>query len=142
MPGAIRPSDLHEISSAIEAAKMDKERDWKRAQEKIQRDMKEAFLARDVQAEAMDRINEAVRRAAEQGLHEIQVMTFPSKFCNDHGRSINNMDPDWPASLEGFAKKAFVFFDKELRPHGYKLGAQIINFPEGVPGDVALYLRW
>jgi hypothetical protein len=90
----------------------------------------------------MDRVMARVRQAAELGFHEVEVMTFPCTFCNDRGRRINNFDPDWPASLEGFAKKAYEFFEKELRPLGYKLTAQIISFPDGMPGDAALYLKW
>ena len=32
--------------------------------------------------------------------------------------------------------------DKELRPLGYKLYAEIISFPGGMPGDVGLFLKW
>jgi len=70
------------------------------------------------------------------------VLTFPSTYCSDRGRRINIGDPDWPSSLEGFAKDAYAFFDRELRPMGYKLTAEIINFPGGVPGDVGLKLKW
>ena len=70
------------------------------------------------------------------------MLTFPSSYTNDRGRSINNYDPDWPQSLEGFAKKAYEYYQKDLKPLGYKLHAEIVNFPDGVPGDVALYLKW
>ena len=69
-------------------------------------------------------------------------MTFPASYCNDGGRRINNLDPDWPTSLEGFAKRAFEFYEKELRPLGYKLHADIISFPGGMPGEVAFILKW
>jgi hypothetical protein len=52
------------------------------------------------------------------------------------------MLPDWPDSLEGFAKKAYEFYQKELRPLGYKLHAQVIDFPGGMPGEIALLLKW
>jgi hypothetical protein len=29
-----------------------------------------------------------------------------------------------------------------LRPLGYKLSAEIVSWPDGLPGDVALYLKW
>ncbi len=73
------------------------------------------------------------------GFTQIQVVTFPSKFCSDGGRRINIADPEWPSTLEGFAKRAYDFFEKELRPLGYKLHADIISFPNGMPGDVGLY---
>jgi hypothetical protein len=72
----------------------------------------------------------------------VQIITFPASFCSDGGRRINNMLPDWPDSLEGFAKRAYDFYMKELRPLGYKLHAQVIDFPGGVPGEIALFLKW
>ena len=65
-------------------------------------------------------------------------MTFPCTFCSDGGRRINIADPEWPTTLQGFAKNAYDFFDKELRPLGYKLHAEIISFPGGMPGEAAL----
>ncbi len=90
----------------------------------------------------MDRLNKVIRVAAEQGHKEVRVITFPASFCNDGGRRINNMLPDWPDSLEGFAKKAYEFYQKELRPLGYKLHAQVIDFPGGMPGEIGLFLKW
>jgi hypothetical protein len=142
MASAIKPSDLREISSAAEQAKMNEEREWKRHKAEMERELREAFMTRDIHPEVMDRVNKAVRQAAELGFHEVQIITFPSKFCNDRGRRINNFDPDWPDSLEGFAKKAYQYFEKELKPLGYNVTAQIISYPDGMPGEVALYLKW
>jgi hypothetical protein len=142
MAGLLRPEDLNRISSDAEMAKMEEERRLKQKKEQDQRELREVFMSREIQPEAFDRINKAVRIAAERGLHELQVLTFPCSYCNDGGRRINNLQPDWPSSLEGFAKKAYDFFEKELRPLGYKLHAQIISFPGGVPGEVGLFLKW
>jgi hypothetical protein len=142
MSALLRPTDLREISAEAEAAKMDEEREFKRKKERRTAELREAFMARDVLPDAIDRVNNAVRIAAEQGHHQIQVVTFPVKYCNDGGRSINNFDPEWPKSLEGYAKKAFLFYEKELRPLGYKVSAEVISFPDGIPGEAALYLKW
>ena len=99
-------------------------------------------MAREVQPEAIDRINKAVRIAAEQGSHQLQVVTFPCTYCSDGGRSINIADPEWPSTLEGFAKKAYDFYDKELRPLGYKLHAEIISFPAACPATSPCILKW
>ncbi len=45
-------------------------------------------------------------------------------------------------TLTGFAKRAYEFWQKELEPQGYKLRAQIMDFPGGMPGDVGIFLRW
>ena len=142
MAGLLRPNDLRQISSNAEMAKMDEERRSKQIKDQLQSELREAFMSREIHAQAIDRINRAVRIAAEQGQFQIEVVTFPSSFCSDGGRRINIADPEWPSTLEGFAKKAYEFFAKELRPLGFKLHAEIVSFPGGMPGDVGLFLKW
>jgi hypothetical protein len=138
----LRPQDLNEITSDAEMKEIDEERERKQKRERQQRELREAFMSRDIHPEVMDRLNKVIRVAAEQGQREVQVITFPAGYCNDGGRRINNMLPDWPDSLEGFAKKAYEFYKKELRPLGYKLHAKVIDFPGGMPGEIALFLKW
>jgi hypothetical protein len=138
----LRPQDLNEIISDAEMNKMEEERQRRQKREREQRELREAFMSRDVHPEVMDRLNKVIRVAAEQGHKEVRVITFPASFCNDGGRRINSMLPDWPDSLEGFAKKAYEFYQKELRPLGYKLHAQVIDFPGGMPGEIGLFLKW
>ena len=142
MTGLLRPKDLKQIASDAEMAKMEEERQYKKKKEQQELELREAFMSREIQPEAIDRINNAVRIAAKHGQHQLQVVTFPVKFCSDGGRRINIADPEWPSTLEGFAKKAYDFYVKELRPLGYKLHAEIISFPGGMPGEVALFLKW
>ena len=142
MSGLLLPNDLKQISSDAEMAKMDEEERAKRKKQEQQAELREAFLEREIHAEAIERINKAVRIAAERGHHQIEVITFPCTFCSDGGRRINIADPEWPSTLEGFAKRAYDFYAKELRPLGYKLNAEIISFPGGMPGEVGLYLKW
>lgn len=142
MATLLKPMDLHQIASDAEIAKMDEERRKKKQTEQQLLDLRDAFMERDIHPQVFDRLNTAVKVAAERGLHQIQVVTFPSGFCSDGGRRINIADPEWPSTLEGFAKRAYDFFEKELRPLGYKLHAEIISFPKGMPGDVGLFLKW
>src|SRR5262245_15003449 len=142
MAGFINPTDLKEISSEAEAAKMNKEARFKKQQDKAKKELHEAFLARDVHPEVVERVNNAIKIAAQQGLQKIEVMTFPCTYCNDRGRRINNNEPDWPSSLEGFAKKAYEFYEKELKHLGFKVSAEVISFEGGMPGTIAMYLKW
>lgn len=142
MADLIKPQQLNEIMIAADDAKVREERLFREKMAAQKKALQEAFMSRDIHPDVAERVNDAVKRAAEQGLSQIQVLTFPSSFTNDRGRSINNFDPDWPQSLEGFAKKAYDYYVKELRPLGYKLHAEIVSFPDGLPGDVALYLKW
>jgi hypothetical protein len=107
-----------------------------------EKQLRNAFMSREVRPDALDRVMAVVRRAAEQGKREILLFQFSSDYCSDRGRAINNAEPDWPSTLEGFAKRAYDAYEQMLRPHGYKLRAEIVDYPKGVPGDVGLFLSW
>jgi hypothetical protein len=142
MAGLLRPEDLKQISSDAEIVRMDEERQLKQKKEQQALELREAFMSREIHPEAVERINHAVRIAAQNGQHQLQVVTFPCSFCTDGGRRINIADPEWPSTLTGYAKKAFEFYEKELRPLGFKLHAEIISFPGGMPGEIGLFLKW
>jgi hypothetical protein len=140
--GMIRPEDLRQITEDKEMAELRQALEHKKKVEAEQKDVYQAFLNQHVHPEAKARVTAAVRRAAERGEKELQVLKFSSEFCTDSGRSINNFEPDWPETLTGFAKEAYDAWDEHLRPLGYKLRAQILDYPNGMPGDVGLILYW
>jgi hypothetical protein len=92
--------------------------------------------------EALKRVALIVERAVSNGLTEVQVFRFPNALCTDHGRAINQQEPGWEATLTGLPKEMYEFWDRELRPRGYKLKVQIVDFPDGMPGDVGITLKW
>jgi hypothetical protein len=92
--------------------------------------------------EALKRVAIIVERAVTNGLTEVQVYRFPNALCTDHGRAINQQEPGWEATLTGLPKEMYEFWDRQLRPLGYKLKVQIIDFPGGMPGDVGITLKW
>jgi hypothetical protein len=114
----------------------------KKKAEDEKKSMQDAFMAREPHPEAMDRLMTVVRNMAEQGKTELLVFQFPSSYLEDGGRRINNSEPDWPQSLVGFAKRAFDFYEEHLRAQGFRLRAQILDFPNGMPGDVGIFLNW
>lgn len=142
MAGLLRPEDLKMIASDAEMAEVEEEKQLRQKKKQQEVELREAFMSRHVAPEAIERINNAVRVAAQNGHHHLQVITFPSSYCSDGGRKINIADPEWPTTLTGFAKDAYDFYNKELRPLGYKLQAEITSFPGGMPGDVGLSLAW
>lgn len=142
MAQILKPDDLKKISEDAIMEQFKEDLAKKRQSDQANEDMKKAFQSRDVAPQAAERINAAVRAAASRGVREVLVLRFPASFTNDGGRSINNAEPDWPSSLEGFGKRAFQYFEKELRPLGFKVRAEIVSFPDGVPGDVGMYLAW
>ena len=72
----------------------------------------------------------------------VEVFRFPNALCTDNGRAINMMEPGWENTLTGLPKEMYSFWDRHLRPIGYKVRVQVVDFSGGVPGDIALTLKW
>ena len=83
-----------------------------------------------------------IERAADQGLFELEVLKFPSDYLEDRGRRINNRDKDWPVSLTGYAKSLYDAFMDLAQPQGYRLIARVLDYPDGMPGNVGIYVSW
>ena len=92
--------------------------------------------------EAIARAIKIVERAVSNHLTEVEVHRFPNNLCTDRGRAINQQEPGWEGTLTGKPKEIYDLWDKYFRPRGYKLRVQIVDFPGGMPGDVAMTLRW
>ncbi len=142
MSDILSPKDLKKISDDMDMEMAKKALAKIQAKEREKEELEQVFMHKDVHPEAAKRLNNAIRRAAEQGLTQIMAISFPASFCNDRGRRINNLEVDWPDSLEGFAKKAYDYYVKELKPLGFTLTAQILDYPEGMPGTVGIFLHW
>jgi hypothetical protein len=142
MSDLVTPDELKRLRDEIEAKRAAETIARMRKADAEQQHLHDAFMAQDILPDAKERVNAAVRRAAENGLSEVKVITFPSAWTTDHGRRINSNEPDWPDSLEGFARRAYEFYLKEMQPLGFKVRAEILNYPGGVPGDVGLFLSW
>jgi CBS domain-containing protein len=80
--------------------------------------------------------------AAERGERELQLLRMPHEACTDNGRMINIGDHEWPSTLRGEAAELWQRWSKELRPRGLRLVARTLEYPDGVPGDIGLFLVW
>jgi hypothetical protein len=101
-----------------------------------------------------------IKRAFERGETELMISAFPSSFCTDSGRTVMNAgaspinkptrdqlaaradEPEWLATMPAGVRKVFDFWRAQLKDGGFKFGARIINFPDGKPGDVGLFISW
>ena len=92
--------------------------------------------------EIMARAAVIIKRAANNGLTEVEVARFPNELCTDRGRAINQAESGWENTLTGLPKEVFEFWQKHLKPRGYKLSFQVVDFPGGVPGDIGMTLKW
>lgn len=110
-----------------------------------------------------DRVQAVLARikvAFERGESELMLTSFPSSFCTDRGRAVNNVDatpinkpkpgaapdverePEWLATLPKGARLVYEYWKTNLKPGGFGFSARIINFPGGMPGDVGLFFSW
>jgi hypothetical protein len=138
----ITPDQLKRITEEKEMQQLREALDKKRKADEERHHLRDAFMSREIHPDVFERVSKVVRAAAERGEREVMALRFSSEYCSDGGRAINNLEPDWPATLTGFARRAYEFWQKELEPQGYKLRAQVLDFPGGVPGDVGMFLRW
>jgi hypothetical protein len=92
--------------------------------------------------EAIQRAIKIIERAVNNGKTEVQVHRFPNQLCTDKGRAINQQEPGWENTLTGVPKEIYQLWAKYFRARGYKLKVEIIDFPGGMPGDVAMTLKW
>lgn len=83
-----------------------------------------------------------IKRAANNGLTEVEIVRFPNELCTDRGRAINQGEAGWEKTLTGLPKELYEFWDLHLKSKGYKVGFRIVDFPGGMPGDVGMTLRW
>ena len=58
------------------------------------------------------------------------------------GRAINPQEPGWEKTLTGVPMEIHQLWDRHFRARGYKLKAGIVSFPNGMPGDVGMTLKW
>lgn len=138
----LRPEDLHKIAEEAEMAKLREALARKRKTEEHEHELRQAFMTSEIPPDVMDRVNAAVRNAAQQNRNELLALRFPAEYCLDKGRAINNGEPEWPQTLQGRARKAMEFYEQHLRPLGYKVRAEILSYPDGNLGEVGLFLRW
>ena len=92
--------------------------------------------------ERMARAAAIIKRAADNGLTEVFIGRFPNKLCTDNGRAINQQEPGWENTLTGLPKELFELWQKHLRSRGYRVRFQIVDFPNGMPGDIGMTLAW
>ncbi|MGZ8323003.1 MAG: hypothetical protein ACXW3N_07875 [Rhodoplanes sp.] len=100
------------------------------------------LLAADLTEAKWQHMLHDARIAAGKGEKEHLLLKFPCELCTDRGRAVNVPDPSWPATIRGLPAQVFLRWKQELRNRGFRLQARVIDFPDGVPGHVGLFLVW
>ena len=139
------------LSAGDLKAIMEKQKQHKDAEKKQQQ--KEADAAKQALIEEFkkpveiteEKVEEAVKKflvAAENGLTEMVVFSFPAEVCTDHGRAINNALEGWQDTLVGKARSIYEAWQRYLKDKGFQLHARVLSFPRGMLGDIGLVVIW
>ena len=142
MTTVLTPAEIKKRAEEVERQRLREAMDAMKKKQAQEEDLHGAFMNEDLHPEWRERLNRGIAAAVERGQNELMVMRFPAAWTNDKGRAINNFEPDWADSLTGRAARAREVYKQELEPMGYKIKAQILNFPGGMPGEVGLFLCW
>jgi hypothetical protein len=92
--------------------------------------------------ERLKRAAAIIKRAVDNGLSEVFIGRFPNALFTDRGSAINQMEPGWENTMTGLPKELFQFWEQHLKPRGYRLRCQIVDWPGGMPGDIGMTLVW
>ncbi len=154
--------------AALFAAREASRRADKQAEEDLSRRHEEelaAFKKRletfQLTPEVIAAANQRIKRSFDRGETEIMVSSFPCEFCTDHGRAINNADlpplvkptpeeaerlrnapPAWLDTVPPGVRVVYDHFKTHMQPNGFKFGARIIDYTDGKPGHVGLFISW
>ena len=145
-PDALVPS-AKEVMQQIALAESEEAEKQARAQAEAEAEKKALIdqlskAAGTSDEEAIRRGLEIIHRAVKNRLTEVEIIRFPNELCTDKGRAINQQEPGWENTLTGTPKEIYQFWDKYFRQRGYKLRVQIVDFPSGLPGDIAMTVSW
>jgi len=142
--GTFSAADLKRRMAEREMAKAAEELRRMKEQEEKQKAVMEEFHKPPARTpdQLMQLVMQLVNRAAEAGQTEVQIYRFPNDLCTDRGRKINNSLPEWENTLEGRPKLGYEFWRHHLRPLGFGLKAQVLEYPGGMPGDIGFFLTW
>ena len=85
---------------------------------------------------------QVIQRAVNAGLTEVEVYRFPNELCTDRGRALNQGEAGWEDTLTGIPREIYELWREHLKPRGYKIRYQVIDYPGGIPGDIGVTLSW
>ena len=83
-----------------------------------------------------------IKSSVRKGLTYVKVYRFAHTLCTYKGGAIYQQEPGWEKTLTGIAQEIFQLWSDYLKPRGYRIRYQIVDFPGGVPGDISIVIAW
>jgi CBS domain-containing protein len=135
-------SDFRRLAADFKSAEAHRHEDLRHSAGEERQHRAEELIGKHISDGSWRHLVHEARTAAEQGLKEFLLLRFPSQVCSDGGRAVNVPDPGWPATLRGEAAEIYLRWSHDLQPQGFHLSARVVDFPDGMPGDIGLFLVW
>jgi CBS domain-containing protein len=135
-------ADFRRLASDHKGQEAKHRQEQRRAAAEERRHRVAALIDHHITEESWRGLVHRARLAAERGEKEFMLLRFPSQLCSDGGRAVNAGEPHWPTTLRGEAAEIYLYWERNLKLHGFRLAASVLDFPGGMPGDVGLSLTW
>jgi hypothetical protein len=139
-----RATEIQKQAAIKQAEKAEEHAQWLAAAEAEKRALTERLSKPSglTEDEKVELASAVIQRAVRNGLTAVQVYRFPNSLCTDRGRAINQREPGWERTLQGIPAEIYNLWSDYLKPRGYRIQYQIVDFPGGVPGDIGITLAW
>jgi CBS domain-containing protein len=135
-------ADFRRLAAGFESTEAHRREDLRHSAGEERQHRAEEMIGEHISDESWRHLVHEARTAAEQGLKESLLLRFPSQVCSDGGRAVNVPDPGWPSTLRGEAAEIYSRWSHDLQPQGFHLSARVVDFPDGLPGDIGMFLVW
>jgi len=134
--------DFHQLVADHERQELLHREEQRRAAAQQRRLKLSELIDHHISDESWRGLMHQARQAAERGEKELMLLRFPSQLCSDTGRAVNASESHWPRTLRGEAAEIYLRWERDLKPNGFRLVARVLDFPDGLPGDIGLFLSW
>ena len=57
-------------------------------------------------------------------------------------KAINQAEEGWEKTLTGVPKEIYEFWKRQLQPRGYHIRYEVVDYPNGMPGDIGIVIAW
>jgi CBS domain-containing protein len=135
-------ADFRRLAAAFESTEAHRREDLRHSAGEERQHRAEELIGKHISDGSWRHLVHDARTAAEQGQKEFLLLRFPSQVCSDGGRAVNVPDPGWPVTLRGEAAEIYSRWSHDLQPQGFHLSARVVDFPDGMPGDIGMFLVW
>jgi CBS domain-containing protein len=135
-------ADFRQLAADFESTEAHRREDLRHSAGEERQHRADELIGKHISDGSWRHLVHEARTAAEQGLKEFLLLRFPSQVCSDGGRAVNVPDPGWPATLRGEAAEIYSRWSHDLQPQGFHLSARVVDFPDGMPGDIGMFLVW